>query len=99
VTVGTADLERWLDALAAMRDTNPERFEDYAATICGCNGRLWRSALVLHAYVRRLASATAGNGDRVPENRELHASRAVVPETRRVHSSTRCRYAAKRPKY
>lgn len=26
----TVDLERWLDALAALRDTDPGRFEDYA---------------------------------------------------------------------
>jgi hypothetical protein len=26
----TAEFERWLDALAALRDADPERFEDYA---------------------------------------------------------------------
>ena len=26
----TAEFDRWLDALAALRDTDPERFEDYA---------------------------------------------------------------------
>ena len=27
---GTAEFERWLDALAALRDADPDRFEDYA---------------------------------------------------------------------
>ena len=27
---GTAEFERWLDALAALRDADPERFEEYA---------------------------------------------------------------------
>jgi len=27
---GTAEFERWLDALAALRDSDPERFADYA---------------------------------------------------------------------
>ena len=28
--MGSADFERWLDALAALRDTDPARFRDYA---------------------------------------------------------------------
>jgi len=53
---GTADLERWLDTLAALRDTDPARFEDYASR--------------LKEFVARNAStARLSDGAKIPRKR------------------------------